>query len=262
MSDVVTHNQKAWDKAVSKGNIWTQPVSPGIIANAKQGEWGILLTETKKTPRSWFPESLTGVDILCLASGGGQQGPVLAAAGANVTVFDNSPAQLSQDRMVAEREGLDIKTVQGDMRDLSAFADASFDLIFHPVSNLFVPDVIPVWQEAYRILRPKGLLLSGFLNPLIYLFDVAMAEDQKVLQVRHKLPYSDVTSISKEEFLSLNGSDAPYEFGHTLTDLIGGQLATGFVLTDFYEDVHQHDPLSNYASSYIATRAVKMNGIQ
>jgi len=31
----------------------------------------------------------------CLASGGGQQGPVLAAAGAHVTVFDNSPRQLA-----------------------------------------------------------------------------------------------------------------------------------------------------------------------
>lgn len=263
MSDVVTHNRNAWDTAVSKGNIWTQPVSPGIIANARQGEWGILLTETKKTPRSWFPEELAGVDVLCLASGGGQQGPVLAAAGATVTVFDNSPAQLAQDQMVAEREGLHITTVQGDMRDLSAFANASFDLIFHPVSNVFAPDVLPVWREAYRVLRPGGALLAGFMNPLIYLFDVALAEEEKILQVRHKLPYSDVTSISEEERLALNGPDAPYEFGHTLTDLIGGQLAAGFVLTDFYEDVQPHDLISEFAPSYIATRAVKqVNGRQ
>jgi len=259
MTDVRSHNEQAWDKAVSNNNIWTQPVSPGIIAKARQGEWGILLTETKKTPRSWFPADLIGVDVLCLASGGGQQGPVLAAAGANVTVFDNSSAQLAQDRMVAEREGLDIKTVQGDMRDLSVFADASFDLIFHPVSNVFVPDVRPVWREAYRILHPGGILLAGYMNPLIYLFDVALAEEEEILQVRYKLPYSDVTSISEEERLALNGPDAPYEFGHTLTDLIGGQLAAGFILTDFYEDVQPKDLVSEFAPSYIATRAVKMN---
>ncbi|MBE2220403.1 MAG: class I SAM-dependent methyltransferase [Anaerolineae bacterium] len=263
MSDVVTHNRNAWDTAVSNGNIWTQPVSPGIIANARQGKWGILLTETKKTPRSWFPEVLAGVDVLCLASGGGQQGPVLTAAGATVTVFDNSPAQLAQDRMVADREGLNIVTVQGDMRDLSAFADASFDLIFHPVSNVFVPDVVPVWKEAYRVLRPGGVMLAGFMNPLIYLFDVALAEEEKILQVRHKLPYSDVTSISEEERLALNGPDSAYEFGHTLTDLIGGQLTAGFVLTDFYEDVQPQDLISEFAPSYIATRAVKqVNGDQ
>jgi hypothetical protein len=31
-------------------------------------------------PLDWFPADLAGVAILCLASGGGQQGPVLAAA--------------------------------------------------------------------------------------------------------------------------------------------------------------------------------------
>jgi 2-polyprenyl-3-methyl-5-hydroxy-6-metoxy-1,4-benzoquinol methylase len=70
--------------------------------------------------------------VLCLASGGGQQGPILAAAGARVTVFDNSPQQLAQDRFVARREGLTLETVEGDMRDLSVFADVSFDLIVHP----------------------------------------------------------------------------------------------------------------------------------
>ena len=91
---------------------------------------------------------------MCLASGGGQQGPILAAAGADVTVFDNSPRQLEQDRYVADRDGLHLQTVEGDMRDLSCFPDESFDLIVHPVSNVFVPDVKPVWREAYRVLKP------------------------------------------------------------------------------------------------------------
>jgi hypothetical protein len=44
--------------------------------------------------RSWLPTDLTGKDVLCLASGGGPQGPILAAAGARVTVFDNLPRQI------------------------------------------------------------------------------------------------------------------------------------------------------------------------
>ena len=39
-------------------------------------------------PADWFGD-LAGAPVLCLASGGGQQGPLLAAAGARVTVFDN-----------------------------------------------------------------------------------------------------------------------------------------------------------------------------
>src|SRR5262249_22910863 len=168
--DIVAYNRRAWDRQVEKGNRWTIPVGPEAIAAARRGEWEIVLTPTKPVPRAWFPP-LSGLPVLCLASGGGQQGPILAAAGANVTVFDNSPAQLERDRLVAEREKLDIKTVQGDMADLSAFADGSFGLIFHPCSNCFVPDVSHVWREAARVLRPGGVLLAGFTNPALYIFD-------------------------------------------------------------------------------------------
>jgi protein-L-isoaspartate O-methyltransferase len=84
--------------------------------------------------------------VLCLASGGGQQAPVLAAAGAHVVSFDLSDEQLRKDRDVAERENLLLRCVRGDMADLSALASASFDLIFHPVANVFVPDINVVWR--------------------------------------------------------------------------------------------------------------------
>src|SRR5262249_61569760 len=89
--------------------------------------------------------------------------------GAKVTVFDNSPRQLAQDRLVAEREGLSIETVQGDMRDLHVFGDESFQLVVHPCSNCFVPEVRPVWREVFRILAPSGTLLAGFINPAAFI---------------------------------------------------------------------------------------------
>src|SRR5512137_2653648 len=173
--DLRAYNSAAWDKAVERQSEWTIPVSPALIAAARGGEWQIVLTPTKPVPAGWFPP-LAGADVLCLASGGGQQGPILAAAGAHVTVFDNSPRQLAQDRLVAEREGLAIRTVEGDMADLSAFDDASFDLIVHPVSNIFAQDVLPVWREAYRVLRPGGVLLAGFSNPINYIFDLDLLD--------------------------------------------------------------------------------------
>jgi len=141
--NIVEYNRAAWNREVEKGNEWTVPVSSEKIEAARRSEFSILLTETKSVPRDWFPTDLKGVDILCLASGGGQQAPVLAATGATVTVFDNSPAHLEQDLKVAAREDLSLKTVQGEMADLSVFADESFDLIFQPVSNCFAPAVRP-----------------------------------------------------------------------------------------------------------------------
>jgi SAM-dependent methyltransferase len=197
--------------------------------------------------------------VLCLASGGGQQGPILAAAGANVTVFDNSPRQLEQDRLVAEREGLDLRTVEGDMRDLSPFPDETFDLIVHPVSNVFVPDVKPVWREAYRVLRPGGDLLSGFDNPALYIFD-EVAYDRGELVVANVLPYSDLESLSPAELARHEREGWPLEFGHTLDDLIGGQIECGFIITGFYEDRYppeENDLLGRYMATFMATRAHK-----
>src|SRR5204862_6104831 len=126
--------------------------------------WQVVLTPTRPVPREWFGD-LDGAPVLGLASGGGQQVPILAAAGARVTVLATPPGQLARDREVAEREGLEIRTELGRMDDLSRFADGSFALVFHPASNVFAPDIRPVWRECVRVLRPGGRLLSGFANP-------------------------------------------------------------------------------------------------
>ena len=215
-----------------------------------------MLTDQKYVPRAWFPE-MAGADVLCLASGGGQQAPTFAAAGANVTVLDNSPRQLAQDRFVAERESLDIKTVQGDMRDLGTFADESFDLVFHPVSNLFVPEVRPVWNEAFRVLRKGGALLAGFLNPVVYIFDLELADDTGEVRVRYSLPYSDATSRTEEELGRQMERREPLEFSHTLEEQIGGQIEAGFVISGFYEDRYRDDPIAAHMPTFVATRAIK-----
>lgn len=260
--DIRAHNRAAWDGRVEKGNEWTVAVSPEVIAAARRGQWEIVLTPTIPVPKEWFPP-LAGLEVLCLASGGGQQGPVLAAAGANVTVLDNSPRQLAQDRLVAEREGLAIATVEGDMRDLSMFADESFGLIVHPVSNVFVPEVRLVWQEAFRVLRPGGALLAGITKPAVYLFDYELADRTGILQVKYKLPYSDAEILSAEERQRYLDESIALEFSHTLEEQIGGQLRVGFVLTDLFEDNYpddSQDPLAAYMALFIATRAVKPLG--
>jgi len=254
--DIVKANREAWDKLAETGDVWTQGVSEEVIERAKAGDWHIVLTPKKPIPKSWFPDNLTDKKVLCLASGGGQQGPVLAAVGAEVTVFDNSQKQLDQDLLVAKREGLEIKTIQGDMRDLSAFLDESFDLIIHPWSNCFVDDILPVWKEAYRVLKKGGSLLSGFANPTEYIFDYEKLEEG-IFQLRHTLPYSDLTSTSQEELESLIASGQALVFGHTLEDQIQGQISAGFLIAGFYEDI-SGTALDQYMMGGIATWAIKL----
>jgi SAM-dependent methyltransferase len=252
--EIRQYNKKAWDHEVEIGNPWTIPVASEEIKAARSGKFRILLTPTKPVPDSWFP-NLKDCRVLCLASGGGQQGPILAAAGARVTVFDNSPKQLAKDQLVADREKLEIRLIEGDMADLSVFNECSFNLIVHPISNCFAPDVRPVWREAYRVLSPAGTLIAGFMNPVQYSFDYELAE-QGIYQVKYSLPYSDLTSIPEEERLRIF-KDVPLEFGHTLDDQIGGQLDAGFHLTGFYEDYWEDEKIKDYMPTFIATRALK-----
>lgn len=259
MKDVSTYNREAWDGLVSRGNRWTVPVSDEQVAAARNGCWEVVLTPLKPVPHAWFAE-LAGARLLCLAGAGGQQGPILAAAGASVTVLDNSPAQLERDEQVARRHGLDLRTELGLMQDLSRFPDASFDLVFNPVSNCFVQDVLPVWREAYRVLAPGGRLLAGFCNPVLFGFDPD-AKGQQALQWKYRLPYSDLASRTPPDLERHIASGEPLEFGHSLEDQIGGQLRAGFVLSQMFEDTARDWELAEYFPPFIATLALKPGGV-
>ncbi|VVE54971.1 methyltransferase [Pandoraea horticolens] len=256
--DVLEHNRAAWDRQAATKCEWSRPVSAQVIASARLGDWAVHLTPCA-LPEGWLPD-VRGRRILCLASGGGQQAPVLSAAGAHVTVLDASAAQLAQDEMVARREGLTLTTIQGDMRDLSTFADASFDCIFHPISNLYVPDIRPVWQACFRVLRAGGSLLSSFYNPVVFVEDRDPAyATQGIIRPRFKVPYSDVRDLTSVELARKQSSGEALVFGHSLGEQIGGQLEAGFVLKGFYED-EQPNPrfvIDRFLPTFLATYALK-----
>jgi len=254
--DVIELNRVAWDKRVTDGSEWTICVSSEVIELARKGVFNIKLTSRKPVPQDWFPIDIKGQTVLCLACGGGQQAPVLSAIGANVTVLDISDLQLKQDEFVAHRDNLDLKTVQGDMCDLSRFDDETFDIVFNPVSNTYIPDVTPVWRECYRVLKKGGILLTGSSNPYIYIFN-----DEKwnvgILEVSNKLPFNSLDELDekgRKEFLE-NGN--AIEYSHTLEELIGGQVSAGFLINGFYEDIDS-DFICDYAPKYFATRAIKL----
>lgn len=139
---------------------------------------------------------------------------------------------------------------------ISRFPAASFNLIVHPVSNPFVPNVRPVWRECFRVLRQGGSLRSGFANQTMYIFDQNKAAEGTFV-VSNQLPYSDLASRSEESLAALLKAGEPLEFSHTLEDQIGGQIDAGFVLAGFYEDRGPDRPLNQYIPLFVATRAGK-----
>jgi len=257
--NILEHNRLSWNRQSTEGSLWCTPVDAKTIQEAKKGKWEVILTPLKPVPKSWFGD-IEGKDILCLASGGGQQAPIFASGGGKVVSFDLSEEQLKKDKQVADQNGLILNTLQGDMSNLSVFKDQSFDLIFHPVSNVFIPDVTIVWKECFRILKTGGSLLSGFMNPVFFLFDPDEAEKTKELKVKYKLPYSDIEHLDEKRKQELIDQKTAIEYGHSLDDQIGGQIKVGFSITGFYEDWWDDEAtlVNKYSPTFIATKATKI----
>ncbi|MBR4435147.1 MAG: class I SAM-dependent methyltransferase [Clostridia bacterium] len=244
-------NSKTIDRWVLNDWEWGKPISAEEFAAAKRGEWRVLLTPTKPVPKTWFGQ-LIGKQLLGLASGGGQQMPIFAALGAVCTVLDYSVEQLNSERRVAERENYQIETVKADMTKPLPFADESFDIVFHPVSNGYVREVEPIWRECFRVLKPGGVLLAGFDNGINFLFD---GDDET--NVINALPFDPIANPDHKR--QLEAIDGGMQFSHTLDEQIGGQLRAGFTLTDLYEDTNGSGRLHNMnIPCYIATRAIKL----
>lgn len=243
-------NAQVTDLWCENGWEWGQAISHEEYQAAVDGKWDVKLTPTKYVPHDWFG-SLKGKTVLGLASGGGQQIPIFTACGAICTVLDYSTAQCDSERMVADRESYSVTVVQGDMTERLPFEDASFDIVFHPVSNCYVEEVKPIFKECYRVLKKGGILLCGLDNGMNFIFD------DTETTVTYSLPFNPLKD--KQMYEDSIKNDWGMQFSHTMEEQIGGQLEAGFILTHIYEDTNGRGPLHDLnIPSFIATRAVKM----
>ena len=247
-------NAKTIDQWVESGWLWSIPITHEEYERAVRGEWSVVLTPNKPVPAEWFG-TLKGKKVLGLASGGGQQMPIFAAAGASCTILDYSEKQLENERIVAEREGYNITIIRADMTKPLPFEKESFDLIFHPVSNCYVEEVKPIFRECYRILKDGGVLLAGLDNGINYVFD----EEEK--ELLNSLPFNPLKNADHME--QLESTDSGVQFSHSLDEQLGGQLEAGFILTHIMEDTNSEGNLKNHnIPSFLATRAVKRKTLQ
>jgi len=242
-------NSTVIDSWVENGWEWSVPISHEEFERAKQGDWHVVLTPTKSVPKEWFCE-MKGAEILGLASGGGQQMPIFAALGAKCTVLDYSEKQIETEGLIAQRENYEITTLRADMTNPLPFEDESFDLIFHPVSNCYVENVLPIWQECFRVLKRGGILLAGLDNGINFIVD----DDE--MQIIQKLPFNPLKD--EELYKKSMQTNQGVQFSHTIEEQIGGQLQAGFMLTDIFEDTNGSGRLHELnIPTFFATRAVK-----
>ncbi|MCA9061085.1 MAG: class I SAM-dependent methyltransferase [Planctomycetaceae bacterium] len=180
--------------------------------------------------RGWLPKDVSGMDVLCLASGGGWQAVLYAVAGARVTVVDLSDSMLALDEREAKRRGVSVQCVQASMDDLWMLADQSFDIVHQPVSTCYVPDLEAVYRQIALKLRPQGIYISQHKQPISLQISHRNEREQFVIGVEYY--HSGPLPNQQDESYRESGAT---EYLHTLEQLVGGLCRSGFVLEDLRE---------------------------
>ncbi len=216
---ILAHNAERWDAMTHDGRFIGDEVPHDRGAAEEQLDPWLLA------------EGVAGKRVLCLAAGGGRHGPLLARAGAEVTVLDLSSAQLAIDQHLATTNDLRLTTVVGSIDELvTRFSPAAFDVVVQPVSSCYVRDLAPVHIGLAHVLRPGGLLVAQHKQPASLQSRAVCGNDGWTLESFHidGLPLPAVSGHDHREA-------GTQEFLHTLDALIGGLCRAGLVIEDLNE---------------------------
>jgi SAM-dependent methyltransferase len=168
--EVAIANQRLWEAEVKKGCGYTIPwldLDISLLRQYADGELDVLPEPlTCIFPASVFAD-VVGRDVLCLASGGGQQSAVFGLLGARVTVVDLAKGQLEGDRVAAAHYGYEVTAIHADMRDLSCLPGSAFDLVYG-TALCYIPDVHQVYAGVARVLRVGGLFRVDTGQPAVH----------------------------------------------------------------------------------------------
>jgi SAM-dependent methyltransferase len=242
------HNARAWDKLARRQVPLARPATNEDLARP------LDLVD----PLNWLGGSVTGLQVLCLAAGGGRHSAIYAAAGARVTVVDISGQMLALDRAVAAERKLDIRAVQTSMDELSMFAGGQFDIVIHPVSTCYVADVSRTFAEVARVTKPGGLYISQHKSP------TSLQAEVRPTGTGYRLtePYYRDGPLPPVEPCRIR-EPGTLEFLHRWEQLVGGICRAGFVIEDLVEPLHadtgaavgSFGQRSQYVAPYVRIKA-------
>jgi SAM-dependent methyltransferase len=217
-------NREIWDRLAREEYPLARPVGEKEINNPS------FITN----PWGWIGKDVTGKRVLCLAAGGGKHGVLFALAGAETTVVDISPAMLDLDRKEAKARGLELRIVEASMDKLPTLDSGHFDIVIQPVSTCYVPDLLAVYREVARVLKPDGMYICQHKQPQSLQTGLRPIGVGYVVQERYyrsgPLPQISGVNPVREE--------GAQEFLHRWDDLLGGLCKNGFMIEDVAEPRH------------------------
>jgi ubiquinone/menaquinone biosynthesis C-methylase UbiE len=220
---IKAYNKSAWDTRARSGCRFSNSAPPSEYEKAARA----------LADNPWLPNNISGLQVLNLASGGGGQSGLFASLGAKVSVVDISHEMLENDRELARERGFDIRVIEASMDHLPMLHNAEFDLVTHPVSTCYLPNLQNVFDEVARVSKPGATYISHHKQPasMQASADPVNGHYQLIERYSFKGPLPPVTGKMHRE-------DGTLEFLHTLQDLLGGLCQAGFYIDDFREADH------------------------
>ena len=209
-------NRKSWD----------------LLSDYYQSSTFISLEDVHYGPYSPGEKSLkvigdvTGLDVLELGCGGGQNAIVIAKWGAKtVKALDQSIKQLKYARKLASSQNVTIEFIQGSMEDLSMLNNTSVDLIISSHALTYVEHLQDVFVESFRVLRKAGRIVICVLHPLMPVVWEAM-EEGKFEKVRSYFSNErDIWSWEDNKGQKIASFGSTY---YRFEQIINGLITAGF----------------------------------
>jgi SAM-dependent methyltransferase len=225
MDNYKTVSRGAWAYLAKHGCDSCQPYGPEHFGAARA--W--------LDSRKWLPWKRIR-SVLCLACGGGQQAPLFASLGCEVTLADISPDQLAVDREAAKQHGFKIHCVEADMLQLTELYGREFDLVYQAVSACYVPDVRRLYAEVNRVTKPGGYYFVQHWNPVHVQLAANRTWDGTAYRVmRPQTPGKPIRArLAGDENNGAAKVDC-WHYIHPLKHLIGGLCDAGFYILRFAE---------------------------
>lgn len=180
--------------------------------------------------------NLKGKKVLEIGCGGAQCGIAMAKQGAKVIGIDISEEQLKFAKKLSEKNKVNIKFYQGDIRSLKQIKSKTQDIVFSAYALLYVDNLDKCFKEVYRVLKKKGIFVFSLDHP----FDNVI--DKKTMKVRRS--YFKTGKYSEKY---THGTWIGYN--RMLSDLFDALIKAGFQVKRIIEPdsrkKHKGDPWYN-----------------
>ena len=187
-----------------------------------------------------FIGDLRGKRVLDAGCGEGYNSRILARQGASVSGIDLSERMIALATAEEGREPLGIRYARTSYADLGLFADATFDAVVSFMALMDGPRFDLAMREAFRVLRPGGLLAFSIMHPCFSTKRSRWIRNEDGVKVNWAVGHYFDSSEWVEGWRFTDARlDTPEfrvpRFDRTLSEYVNTVLEAGFVLRGIEE---------------------------